>query len=257
MAGRVFIGTSGYAYPHWRGLFYPERLAQREWLRFYAGCFATVELNNPFYRLPEAKTFRAWRDAVPKGFVCAVKASRYITHIKRLKDPEEPLGTFLARARLLEHALGPVLFQLPGNFHADLLRLDHFLDALARQRFVQGLRAVLEVRHPSWLERQATDRLATAGVALCLADWAECPVEGPVTADFVYVRRHGTSVRYGGSYPTRRLKEDARQIGGWLREGRDVYVYFNNDEAAFAVQDSRRLLELVGQSEGARVPTPE
>lgn len=246
MAGRLFIGTSGYVYPHWRGLFYPEGLPQRRWLPFYAERFTTVELNNPFYRLPEAETFRAWREAVPKGFVFAVKASRFITHIKKLKDPEEPLETFLERARALKDALGPVLFQLSGNFRADLARLDGFLKALTRQRLVKGLRAVLEVRHPSWLEREVTDRLRKAGVALCLADWPELPVTGPVTADFVYLRRHGTGVRYGGSYPTTLLKADARQIRSWLRQGRDVYVYFNNDEAAFAVQDAQRLIELVG-----------
>ena len=247
MAARVFIGTSGYVYPHWRGLFYPERLPQREWLRFYARHFETVELNNPFYRLPEAATFRSWRDAAPKEFVYAVKASRFITHIKKLKDPEEPLATFLERARVLAHTLGPVLFQLPGNFRADLERLDQFLVVLARQRFVKRLRAVLEVRHPTWLERDVTDRLTKAGVALCLADWPECPVEGPATAGFVYVRRHGAGLRYGGSYPDARLKEDAQRISDWLRQGRDVYVYFNNDQTAFAARNARRLIELAGR----------
>jgi len=251
MAGRVFIGTSGYVYPHWRGLFYPPDLPQRQWLRFYVEHFQTVELNNPFYRLPEVDTFKVWRDAVPRSFIYAVKASRFITHVKKLKDPEGPLRTFLERAWTLKHALGPVLFQLPGNFRADLPRLDRFLQALSRQRRVKGLRAVLEVRHPSWLDRDVTERLRTAGVALCLADWPECPVEGPVTADFVYLRRHGTGVRYGGSYPVELLKEDARRARGWLREGRDVYAYFNNDEAAFAVQDARRLIALVNRARRA------
>lgn len=245
MAGRLLVGTSGYVYPHWRGLFYPETLRQREWFAFYVERFKTVELNNPFYRLPEAKTFRAWRDAAPEGFVYAVKASRFITHIKKLKDPAGPVKTLLERARALEHTLGPVLFQLPGGFRLNLERLDEFLSAISRQRLVTGLRAVLEVRHPSWLEREGIARLEKAGVALCLADWPELSVIGPVTADFVYVRRHGTGVRYGGSYSASALKEDARQIRRWLGEGRDVYVYFNNDEAAFAVQDARRLIELV------------
>jgi uncharacterized protein YecE (DUF72 family) len=243
----VFIGTSGYVYPHWRGLFYPEGLPQREWLRFYSERFNTVELNSPFYRLPDVETFEQWRDAAPKGFVYAVKASRFITHIKKLKDPEEPLKMFLERARALKHALGPVLFQLPGNFRLDLPRLEGFLRALSRQRVVRGLRAVLEVRHPSWLDREVIDRLGAARVALCLADWPELPVTGPLTADFVYLRRHGAGVRYGGSYPDKLLREDARKIRGWLSEGRQVYIYFNNDEAAFAVSDARRLVELVSR----------
>lgn len=247
MARRFFIGTSGYVYPHWRGLFYPKELRQKDWLRFYAERFETVELNNPFYRLPEGRTFAAWRDAVPKGFVFAVKASRFITHVKRLRDPEEPLETFLDRARHLKHALGPVLFQLPPGFQMDLARLGGFLEALARQRIVTGLRVVLEVRHPSWLGRDAIGRLRASGVALCLADWPEVPVTGPVTADFVYVRRHGSGTRSGGSYPLELVKADARQIRRWLRDGRDVYVYFNNDQCGFAPQDARRLLDLVGQ----------
>lgn len=246
--GRLFIATSGYVYPHWRGLFYPRDLPQRQWLRFYAERFQTVELNNPFYRLPEAEMFRAWAEAVPRGFVFAVKASRFITHVKRLKDPEEPLEMFFERARELEDTLGPVLFQLPGQFPLELPRLDRFLEALACQRVAPGLRAVLEVRHRSWLSRAALSRLRAAGVALCLADWPELRVTGPLTADFAYLRRHGSGARYGGSYPDAMPKGDARHIRRWLRGGRDVYVYFNNDQAAFAVQDAQRLRELVDHS---------
>lgn len=245
MAGRVFIGTSGYAYPHWRGLFYPETLPQREWLRFYADHFETVELNNPFYRLPEAKMFRAWRDAVPREFVFSVKGSRYITHIKKLAAPAQPLRLLLGRARALGPALGPLLFQLPPGWGPNLERLERFLEALSRQRMVPALRAVLEVRHPGWTERAVVTRLTQAGVALCLADWPELPVSGPLTADFVYLRRHGTGVRYGGSYPEAMLREDARRVRGWLRDGCDAFVYFNNDAAAFAVRNARRLMELV------------
>jgi uncharacterized protein YecE (DUF72 family) len=184
---------------------------------------------------------------VPPGFVFAVKASRFLTHVKRLREPEVPLRRFLSRARHLQDRLGPVLFQLPATFHLDLERLDGFLRALGRQRLVLRLRAVLEVRHASWLDRRATDRLHAAGVALCLADWPDLPVSGPLTADFVYLRRHGTAVRYGGSYGTEGLREDARRIRGWLREGRDVFVYFNNDANACAVQDAGRLVDLVGR----------
>lgn len=245
MPGRIFIGTSGYVYPHWRGRFYPEGIPQRAWLPFYAERFRTVELNNPFYRLPEARRFEAWREAAPWGFVFAVKASRYITHIKRLKQVGAPLRTFHSRAKRLGGTLGPILFQLPGNFRVDIERLDALCAWLGRQRLIPGVRAVLEVRHGSWLDPAVFQRLSAGNVALCLADWPELPVEGPLTADFVYLRRHGTGVRYGGSYPDSMLKADARRIRSWLGNGRDVYVYFNNDEDAFAVQNARRLADLV------------
>jgi uncharacterized protein YecE (DUF72 family) len=253
VAGRVFVGTSGYVYGHWRGRFYPRDLSPRDWFAFYADRFDTVELNNPFYRLPAAATFKAWGAAAPAGFLFSVKASRFITHMKKLKDPRRPLRLFLGRARALEAALGPVLFQLPGVFRVNLPRLDEFLTALEHQRLVRNLRVALEVRHRSWLDDAVFRRLQTAGVALCFADWHEVPVSGPITADFVYVRRHGSGRRYGGSYPSARLAEDARAVRGWLRDGRDVYVYFNNDHNAHAVRNALRLRTLVtGETTGRR-----
>lgn len=244
MRGRLLVGTSGYVYGHWRRVFYPSGVPARAWLEFYARHFVTVELNNPFYRLPAARTFRGWAGRVPPGFVFAVKASRYLTHLKRLREPRPPLARLLRRAGALGPALGPVLFQLPGAFHANADRLDRFLDALRRQRRVPGLRAVLEVRHPSWLVPEIHDRLRKANVALCLADWRSCPVTEPLTADFVYVRRHGAR-RRGGGYTDATLRGDARRIRAWLRDGRDVYVYFNNDGGAWAVRNARRLLGLL------------
>jgi uncharacterized protein YecE (DUF72 family) len=239
---RVLIGTSGYVYGDWRGRFYPPDVPTRDWLPFYATRFRTVELNSPFYRLPRASTFRAWTRAVPPGFVFAVKASRFITHIRRLRDPGPPLTLLLKRARELGGARGPILFQLPAGFHASLERLDGFLTALARRRVP---RAALEVRHASWLVDDIFERLAGANVALCLHDWKEQPVTGPITADFVYVRRHGTRRRYGGSYSERRLAADAAQIERWRAGGRDVFVYFNNDARAAAVRNALRLTQLV------------
>jgi uncharacterized protein YecE (DUF72 family) len=241
--GRVRIGTSGYVYADWRGRFYPRSLPARDWLQFYARRLPTLELNNPFYRLPSVETFRAWRTAVPSDYVFAVKASRFLTHLKRLKDPREPLDLFLSRARHLGPALGPVLFQLPRQFHANVERLDGFLRALDRQRRVTGLRVALEVRHPSWLEPAVFARLERADVSLCLHDSTAQPVTAPVTADFVYVRRHGYGRR--GSYPARALARDADDIRRWAADGRDVYVYFNNDWKAFAVKNALALTGLV------------
>ena len=242
--GTTFIGTSGYAYPHWRARWYPVALPARGWLPFYAEHFDTVELNNPFYRLPEARVFTAWRQAVPPGFVFAVKASRYLTHMRKLTDPADPLRRLLTRTRRLGDTLGPILFQLPGNFGVNVPRLERFLATLDRQRWVRRLRAVLEVRHPSWLEPAVFDRLRDANVALCLADWKECPVTDVVTADFVYVRRHGRGRRYGGLYRERHLAADAADVETWRRRGLDVYVYYNNDGEGAAIKNALRLREL-------------
>ena len=245
MAGRLRLGTSGYVYPHWRGVFYPRRLPVREWLPFYARHFDTVELNNPFYRLPDKAAFRGWRAAVPDDFVFAVKASRSLTHRKRLKAPRAPLDRLLRRVRPLGPMLGPLLFQLPPHFHADLPRLATFLRALGRQPHLGGLRAVLEVRHGSWLVPETFDLLRKAGVALCLHDARAHAVTEPITADFVYLRRHGTSGRYRGAYTEAMLGADARRIRGWLADGLDVYVYFNNDGGGAAVRNVRRLRGLL------------
>jgi uncharacterized protein YecE (DUF72 family) len=239
---RWLVGTSGYVYRDWRRRFYPQALGPRAWLPYYAGTFATVELNSPFYRLPRAASFRAWASAVPPDFVFAVKASRYLTHIKRLKAPGAPVALFLRRAQRLGSALGPVLVQLPSSSHLRLDRLDGLVRVLARRPHV---RWVLEVRHDSWLVDSVFDRLTRANVALCLHDWREQPVTGPITADFVYVRRHGTRRRYGGSYTEAMLAADAARVAGWTGGGRDTYVYFNNDGRAAAVRDARRLTELL------------
>ncbi len=247
----VLVGTSGYVYGHWRGPFYPRALPARAWLAFYHARFATVELNSPFYRLPDAAVFAAWRAGVPPGFVFAVKASRFLTHLKKLREPREPLDRLLTRARALGPALGPVLFQLPRTLHADLERLDGLLAALSRQRRVPGLRAVLEVRHASWLVPAVIERLRAANVALCLHDARDLTVAGPLTADFVYVRRHGPRGRYRGSYTDDALRADARRIAAWRRGGRDVYVYFNNDQRGYATADALRLRALLGRRAAA------
>jgi uncharacterized protein YecE (DUF72 family) len=249
----VLIGTSGYAYPHWRARWYPVGLPPRAWLPFHAERFDTVELNNPFYRLPDARVFAAWRRAVPPGFTFAVKASRYLTHMRKLVNSADPLRRLLTRARRLEETLGPILFQLPGNFTVNVPRLEGFLSVLQRQRWVASLRAVLEVRHASWLEPVVLDRLRDANVALCLADWPECPVAGVLTADFVYVRRHGWGRRYGGLYRDSHLTADAVDIAEWRRRGLDVYVYYNNDGQGAALRNALRLRGLTGSAPRARV----
>jgi uncharacterized protein YecE (DUF72 family) len=219
----------------------------RAWLGYYAGRLDTVELNSAFYRLPSIAAYQGWRAQVSSRFLFAVKASRFLTHLKKLRDPRDPLRRMLTHARHLGPTLGPVLFQLPGFLRADLARLDAFLLALDRQRYVPRLRAALEVRHPSWLEEPVIARLRDANVALCFHDWRELPVTGPVTADFVYVRRHGTAPeRYHGSYTEAMLRSDARAVRAWRRAGLDVYVYFNNDFEGHAWDNALRLRRLAG-----------
>jgi uncharacterized protein YecE (DUF72 family) len=178
--------------------------------------------------------------------VFAVKASRYLTHMVKLRAPRDPLRRMLRRASHLGPTLGPVLFQLPELFRANLDRLDELLLALDRQRYVPRLRAVLEVRHPSWLADPVIERLTSANVALCFHDWRTQPVTAPVTADFVYVRRHGTSPRkYHGAYTSAMLRKDARDIRAWRRKGLDVYVYFNNDFKGHAWRNALTLKRLL------------
>lgn len=243
---RCSIGTSGWNYPHWSGLFYPRELKPGAWFQHYAKFFDTVEVNNTFYRLPAPEVFVRWGKDAPSGFCFALKASRFITHVKRLLEPERSAAEFLKRAAGLKNKLGPILFQMPPSGRVNLPRLRLFLEFLIRQRILPNLRVTLEIREPSWLAPEVLASLEKANVALCLADWPDLPVEGPLTADFVYIRRHGSGSLYGGSYPRTHLRREEDRIQGWLSEGRSVYIYFNNDANAHAVANALTLKELLG-----------
>lgn len=236
---RAYIGTSGWNYKHWwNGVFYPKELRPSEWLKLFVEHFETVEINNSFYRLPSEGAFQSWRTQVPKGFIFAVKASRFITHIKRLKDPEEPLELFFSRAKHLQDRLGPILFQLPPRFKLNLERLGIFLEALKNHTAKNKIRCALEVRDATWLVPPVFELLRVHHVALCFADWRETHVTQPVTADFVYVRRH-SGPEEGGNYPKRYLDSDLEHIHSWLKAGLDVYVYFNNDMGGHAIRNAK------------------
>jgi uncharacterized protein YecE (DUF72 family) len=241
--GRILIGCSGWQYASWRGTFYPKRLATERWLPYYAARFTTVEVNNSFYRLPERRTFVRWADATPREFTFAVKASRYLTHLKRLRDPREPVTRLLQRASGLGRRAGPILYQLPGSFRYDPDRLHGLLVALARRRRAGFLHAV-EFRDPSWYRPETFAMLDRRGVALCLHDKQEGAYLSEPVGPFVYVRFHGTSGAYQGSYPARHLRRWAARIAGWAAAGRDVYAYFNNDPGGAAPQNARTLIEL-------------
>jgi uncharacterized protein YecE (DUF72 family) len=239
---KAWIGTSGWNYKHWRnGVFYPKDLKPEKWLDFYSRHFATVEINNSFYRLPSEEVFARWQEQAPENFTFAVKASRFLTHIKRLKEPEDPLDLFFSRAKHLKGTLGPVLFQLPPMFKADIDRLSVFLRALRGRAAFRKIRCALEIRDATWLEPPVFELLERHHVALCFADWRELHVTEPVTADFVYVRRH--SGPSNGDYPKRDLDRDVRQIRGWLQKRLDVYVYFNNDLHGHAIRNAQYVQE--------------
>jgi uncharacterized protein YecE (DUF72 family) len=232
----IRIGTSGWNYKAWRGPFYPDALAASRWLAHYATIFDTVEINGSFYRLPSQLAAARWREQTPPGFCFAWKASRFITHMKRLRDPAEPLARVFAPMAALGDKEGPVLFQLPPQMPLDLPRLDTFLLALP-----PGRRVTIEFRHPSWYGEPVFERLSQAGVALCISDHHHAPAPWVVTAPFVYVRGHGPGGRYAGSYDLGILDDWARNLSAAREAGRPAFVYFDNDIAAAAPEDAQRL----------------
>jgi uncharacterized protein YecE (DUF72 family) len=237
------VGCSGWNYTAWRGRFYPAALPPSGWLAHYAGTFDTVEANGTFYRLPSGETFAAWAAQTPPGFVMAVKASRFLTHLKRLRDPDEPVGRLLERARRLGSRLGPILYQLPPQMRLDLDRLSAFLAVLPRR--LDGprrtLRHVVEFRDPSWYREATYELLRRHGVALCLHDKRGAEYDGPVIGPIAYVRFHGTSGHYRGSYGPAALERWATRLAAEYHAGRSVYAYFNNDPAAVATANARSL----------------
>lgn len=236
----IRIGTSGWNYPHWKGAFYPDDLPAERRLAWYAERFDSVEINATFYRLPTTETLDAWRDAVPAGFRFAVKASRYITHMKKLKDPRESTARFFEAVERLGDRLGPILFQLPPNWHGNVERLEAFLEALP-----EGYRYAFEFRDPSWWDEPVFERLRDHGAAFCLFDLAGQAPPRRVTADLVYLRLHGPDEAYQGRYSDASLRAWAEVIQGWHEDGREVHCYFDNDAGAQAPIDARRLAGLL------------
>ena len=240
-SGRARVGCSGWQYQHWRGDFYPGELPQKTWFEHYAARFDTVEINNSFYRLPERATFASWARRAPPAFEFAVKASRFLTHMKKLKDPEEPIDRLFSRMRALGRHLGPVLYQLPPHWKVDVERFSHFLDALPGD-----VRHVVEFREPSWYSPEIFRLMERRRVALCLHDMKGSAPARARVGPFVYVRFHGATAKYGGGYTEERLRGWAGWLNAQRRDGCDAYAYFNNDVGGHAPRDAvtlRRLLE--------------
>jgi len=238
--GQIHIGTSGWHYKHWVGPFYPPRTPASKMLPYYFQHFDTVELNNTFYRLPQRGALENWRDSTPEHFCFAAKGSRFLTHRKKLKDPEQGLGRYFEAIEILEHKLGPILFQLPPNWEVDACRFETFLRNLRAEH-----RYAFEFRNPSWNCSEILQLLEQFRAAYCIYHLAgyQSPLE--ITADFVYVRLHGPGGRYQGSYSDQELGFWADHIMDWKAHVRAVYVYFDNDDTGYAVRDALRLRELV------------
>lgn len=243
MAAEIRIGTSGWHYRHWLGTFYPDHLKTSQMFCFYQRFFDTVELNNSFYRLPTPEAFLAWRDTAKDGFVFAVKGSRFLTHNKKLKEPEQALQNLLPRAELLGEKLGPILFQLPPKWKVNLERLENFLQALPKEH-----RYTFEFREPTWHTPAVYEILRAHNAAYCIHELAGFHTDIVVTADFAYVRLHGPGGKYQGCYTDDKLQEWADRIAGWSGRLRAVYVYFDNDDSGYA---PRNALELKKRVEAA------
>jgi len=249
MSCDIRIGTSGFHYKHWKGPFYPQKMPSAKMLDFYVQHFDTVELNNSFYRLPPTTAFDCWREATPSNFVFAVKASRFITHNKKLKDPENAIDNLLPRAARLGSKLGPVLFQLPPRWRVNVERLQNLLQILPGD-----VRYAFEFRELSWMNPEVESVLRKFNAAFCIYELAGYHSPLTVTADFTYVRLHGPETgKYQGTYSDGRLRAWARKIETWARELKAVYVYFDNDQAGYAAANALTLKHMIFGTQAKKV----
>jgi len=248
MACDIRIGTSGYLYRHWVGTFYPPKTSQARMLEYYIRHFDTLELNNTFYKLPTVPAVKNWRDSTPKNFVFAVKASRFLTHNKKLEDPENALENLLPRVEQLGRKFGPVLFQLPPKWKVNVSRLDELLEILPRHRYV------FELRETSWMHPDVHRVLRRHNAAFCIYELAGYHSPLTITADFSYVRLHGPAAgKYQGSYGELRLRQWAEWIEHHARNMKAIYVYFDNDQAGYAAHNALTLRRMVLGRDAAQV----
>jgi uncharacterized protein YecE (DUF72 family) len=239
--GKTIIGTSGWHYMHWVGKFYPENTRPKDFKDLYVKQFNTVELNSPFYHLPSAETFQSWKNSTPDSFIFSVKASRFITHMKKLKDPIQTFGNFIQNADHLEEKLGPILFQLPPKWNYNKERFEAFLDALPKNVY----RYTFEFRNQTWYNEEVYELLEKHKVAYCIyeLEYHQTPLN--ITADFIYIRLHGPEKKYSGNYSDEVLSSWAEKCIKWNADGKDVYIYFDNDQNAYAAFNALKLIDLV------------
>lgn len=242
----IFIGTSGYNYLHWwNDVFYPSKLPQRKWLEFYSKYFDTVELNITFYRLPTKNAFESWYQRTPDQFVFSTKGSRFITHIKRLKNCGEPLSLFLNLTSSLKEKLGIILWQLPPRFKVDLRRLEEFSELLLSFPTSKKIPQAFEFRDESWLQSEVIKILKKFNFSLCISHGLGLPIKEEITSNIVYLRLHGGEILYGSNYSEDQLRQWAKKIRKWEEDGRTIFVYFNNDAHGYAVKNAITLKEIL------------
>jgi uncharacterized protein YecE (DUF72 family) len=240
--GQIHIGTSGWSYDHWKGPFYPKALPTDQMLEYYAQHFRSVEINSSFYRLPEKKTLQRWYECTPHDFLFTAKASRYITHMKKLRDPQKTVPAFLKRISALDDKLGPILFQLPPRWHFNETRLCDFLDSLSNE-----FRYAFEFRDQSWLNRQTFELLARHNMAFCIYELEGFITPDEITADYIYVRLHGPGEAYQGSYRLKVLSARAEMFTNRAHRGNTVWCYFDNDQRGYAVKNTGQLQKILSQ----------
>jgi uncharacterized protein YecE (DUF72 family) len=243
MSKNLYIGTSGWVYSHWDKIFYPEDLPSKDKLKYFSKNFKTAEVNYSFYRLPKPSTYQKWYSESSADFIFAIKASRFITHVKRLKEVKEAWKNFIKNTLNLKEKLGPILFQFPANFKVNkenTERLEKFLQFINKRK----LRYAFEFRHKSWYEKKFYNLFKKYKTAWVIADSSSYPKTEEVTSDFIYIRMHGSKVLFTSNYTKKELQKLAKKIKKWLKAA-DVYVYFNNDAMGYAVENAKMLKELL------------
>ena len=240
---KIHIGTSGWHYEHWKGPFYPKDLSQKEFLDYYKRYFDTVEINNTFYQLPSLKTFELWNNSVSNDFLFSIKASRYITHMKKLKDPKEALNRFFEHIQPLVGKIGVILFQLPPRWHKNPERLETFLETLP-----SNYRYSFELRDTTWFDEEIYQILESFNAAFCIYDFNGIQSPKKLTADFVYVRLHGPDGPYAGRYDSQTLQRWAKDILDWNSQGKEIFCYFDNDENGYAALNALELKDIIFSS---------
>ena len=243
MVPKIHIGTSGWSYKHWKGLFYPQKLKATEWLPWYAQHFKTTEINGSFYRLPKEETVISWTKKVPEDFIFCPKMSRYLTHMKKLKDPEESLERYFSVFEFMKEMMGPVLLQLPPILKFNYDTAEN-LYALLKKKY-KKYEFVMEVRHESWLQDESLTLMTKYDIGFVISQSGnEFPYSEMVTAKNIYVRFHGPEDLYASSYTDVMLKKYWTKFKKWIREGHVIWAFFNNDIYGYAVKNAEKLIEI-------------
>lgn len=238
----IHIGTSGWHYKHWEGVFYPKEIKPDKYLSYYKNYFSTVEINNSFYKLPKENALKMWRDTVPTGFIFAMKASRFITHNKKLKEPEIHSKIFLDKAAIIGKKLGPILFHIPPYWNINLERLNNFLNVLPKEH-----NYVFEFRDSSWFNSKIYNLLQQHNAGFCIYDMGDFTTPKIITANFIYVRMHSPPASYGGNYAPHYLAKWADDFINWAEQGKEIYCYFNNDIYGYAVKNALALRTILDE----------